>query len=176
MNDRQLWLLGNMRLTKLLAEMPGETGLKLTSLTARYQRTKEALAAVVEEVDAALVCLECGGQCCHNGKYRINVFDTMARIAAQLTTSADFTQIPLCPYGSDRGCYMEPGQRPADCVLFICDAIDRKLSPQARSIIMEQEQILRDCIREASYLTGERLGAPLLLWADKNGATLQSKA
>ena len=170
MDDQQLWNVGNVYLKGLLADLSDGTMLTLTQLLTRYRKAKDALAAVVAEVDAAYVCRECGGQCCLNGKYRINVLDTLARIAAEIPTSADFSQKPVCPYGTDDGCSMEPGLRPADCVLFICDAIDQKLSPQARLIIVEQEQLLRGCIQKASGLTGEHLRTPLLLWARKNGA------
>lgn len=167
MDDQRLWNLGTLRLKGLLAAFTPGTGLALTILLASYRRTKEALASVVAEVDAAYVCRECEGQCCLNGKYRINVFDALGLIAAQIQDSVDFSQKPACPYGADEGCNMEPGLRPADCVLFVCDAIDQKLSPQMRSILAEQEEVLRGCILEASVLTGEQLGTPLLLWAEK---------
>ena len=167
MDDQQLWNLGAFRLKGLLADLSDGTMLALTQLLTRYRKAKDALAAVVAEVDAASVCRECGGQCCLNGKYRINVLDTLARIAAEIPTSADFSQKPVCPYGTDDGCAMEPGLRPADCVLFICDAIDQKLSPQARLILAAQEKLLWECIQMVSSLTGERLKTPLLLWAAK---------
>lgn len=91
----------------------------------------------------------------------------MARIAMGKPTAADFTQKPVCPYGTDSGCLMEPGLRPADCVLFICDTIYLKLSPQAELLLAEQELLLRGYIRDASRLTGETMGTPLLLWAAK---------
>jgi hypothetical protein len=169
-DDQQLWNLGTVRLKGLLADIPVGTGLTLSKLLTCYRLTKEALAAVIAEVDAASVCRDCGGQCCLNGKYRINSFDYLARLAEEIPTSADFTQKPVCPYGTDAGCTMEPGLRPADCVLFICDAIDRKLSLQARLIITEREQDLRESIHAASDLTGEQLGTPLLLWAGKSGS------
>jgi hypothetical protein len=172
-DDQQLWNLGSVRLKGLLADLSVGTMLALTQLLTRYRKAKDALAAVVAEVGAACVCRECGGQCCPNGKYRINVLDTLARIAAEIPTSADFSRKPVCPYGTDDGCAMEPGLRPADCVLFICDSIDQKLSPQARLLLAAQEQLLRECLHDASLLTGEQMGTPLLLWAEKSGT--QSK-
>lgn len=168
MDDQQLWNLGTVRLKGLLADFSVGVGPAMAQLLIRYRKAKEACAATVAEVDAASVCHECAGQCCLNGKYRINVMDTLARITAQIPTSADFSQKPLCPYGSDVGCTMKPGLRPADCVLFICDAIDLKLPPRAKVFLAEQEQILRECIRDASGLTGEPMGTPLLLWAGKS--------
>ncbi len=170
MDDQQLWNLGTVRLKGVLADSPAGTGPALSTLLTCYRQTKEALAAVLAEVDAASVCRDCGGQCCLNGKYRINVFDYLARLAEEIPTSADFTQKPVCPYGTDAGCTMEPGLRPADCVLFVCDAIDQKLSLQARLIVAERERDLRESIHAASILTGEQLGTPLLLWAGKSGS------
>ena len=167
MDDQQLWNLGTMRVKGLLAELPAEALLTLANLLARYREAKESLAAVVSEVDAASVCRECGGQCCLNGKYRINALDALARVIAEIPTSADFSQKPLCPYGTVSGCTMESGLRPADCVSFICDSIDRHLSPNARQILAQQEQDIRSCIQAASGLTGEQMGTPLLLWAAK---------
>jgi hypothetical protein len=170
-DDQQLWHLNTARIKGLLAALPAGTGLVLTELLNRYRQAKEALAAVVAKVDAASECHRCGGQCCLNGKYRINIFDALAHTAAETALSADFSQKPLCPYGTVAGCTMEPGLRPADCVMFICDAIDRKLSPQARLILAAGEEDLRDCIQKASALTGEPLGSPLLLWGGKSDKT-----
>ncbi len=164
-DDQQIWHSGNDLLKALLVGLPADALLSLTPLLNRYSQTKEALAAGVAGVDAASVCRECKGQCCQNGKYRINVLDTLACVAAHFPLSADFTQKPVCPYGSDAGCSLQPGLRPADCVLFVCDAIDRRLAPQMHVILAELEQQLRECIHDASYLTGEPMGTPLLLWA-----------
>ena len=167
MDDQQLWNLGAVRLTALQAALPVENSAALTKLLTRYRQTKEALAAEIAQVDAASVCRECRGQCCLNGKYRISVLDVLACLAAEVPVPANFDHKPLCPYGTDAGCTMEPGLRPADCILFICDAIDRKLSPQTGSIVAELERTLRESILTASHLTGEPLGTPLLLWAEK---------
>lgn len=167
-DDQKLWHLGTTRIESLLADLPVGVGESMTTLLTRYHQAKEALDEVVAEVDAASVCCECSGQCCMNGKYRMNIFDAMARIAEQIPTSADFSQKPVCPYGTEAGCTMEPGLRPADCVLFVCDEIDQRLSPKARLLFSAQERLLRECISEASILTGEPMGTPLLLWAGKH--------
>jgi hypothetical protein len=169
LDDRQLWNLGVLSINRLLADLPVETGQTLTRLLTRYRKTKEILAAVGAYVDAASICRVCGGQCCLNGKYRVNVFDALTCIEAQHPISADFSQKPVCPYGTEAGCSMEPGYRPADCVLFICEAIDRKLSVQDRLVLAAEEQELRRCLHEASVLTGEPMATPLLLWAGTSG-------
>lgn len=170
MDDQQVWNIATTRLEALLEVLQSRSGPILTDLLTRYRLAKDDFAAVTAKVGAASVCRDCGGLCCLNGKYRLNVLDYLARIAAYIPTVSDFAQKPLCPYGTAAGCAMEPGLRPADCVLFICDAIDCGLSSQARLILAEQEQILRECVREASCLTGEQMGTPLLLWAGRSNA------
>jgi hypothetical protein len=176
-DDLQLWDHGTERLKVLLSGLSGGTGQKMACLLTLYRKAKETYAAIVAAADAASICGDCKGQCCHNGKYRISVFDVMARIATEKSTAADFTRKPVCPYGTDSGCLMEPGLRPADCVLFICDDICLKLSPRDELQLAEQEELLRGYIHDASCLTGEALGTPLLLWAakQKNPILLQTQ-
>ena len=164
MEDLQLWKLGAVRLKTLLSELSSEAVSALQRQLARYLEAKVAYAAVAAEVNAACLCQECGGECCMNGKYRLNVLDAAALIVADVSVPAAFKQKPLCPYGTESGCSMESALRPADCVLFVCDAIDRKLSEQDRIKLAELERVVRDCINTASQLLGEPLGTPLLLW------------
>lgn len=151
--------------------LPAEIGADLARLLVRYRWTKEELVASSAEIDAASICCECEGQCCLNGKYRINSLDYLAHLAADVPVVADFSHKPLCPYGSKDGCRMEPGLRPSDCVLFICDGIDQKLSEQTRTTLEELERRLRTCVLDASRLIDEEVGMPLLLWAER---TLQN--
>lgn len=167
MNDQQLWNLGIARLECLLKDLSDDRMQALTELLDRYRKAKEAYAAVVAGVGAAYVCRQCAGQCCLNGKYRVNVLDALVGISAKIPAVTDFLQKPLCPYGTDAGCTMGPGLRPADCILFVCDAIDRELTQQSRLVLAAEERALRECIRMASSLTGEQLQSPLLLWAEK---------
>jgi hypothetical protein len=166
-DDQQLWNFGTTRLKTLYLGLPPETELVFASLLARYCQTKESLAALIAEIDAASVCRQCGGQCCLNGKFRINVFDSLALMARKIVPSVHFIQKPVCPYGLLDGCSMESGLRPADCILFICDALDEKLSPASRMLLAAGEQELRACVEQASRLIGEPLRTPLLLWAEK---------
>jgi len=165
--DRQVWEQGLRHLNNRFASLAPAIKLQLTVLLAVYKREKESLAALVTSVDSETICRDCGGQCCMNGKYRVNVFDVMALFASELQITADFEQKPLCPYGTCQGCRMEAGFRPADCVLFVCDTLDRRLSETAKSFVNTREVAIRECLRKASILTGETLDMPLLLWAEK---------
>lgn len=167
MTDQQAWDLGTVKIQELLTNLPAGVLSALSELLSCYYQTKETLAATAAGVDSNSICRQCGGECCLNGKYRINVLDYLAHVVSETTISVDFSQKPLCPYGTLAGCTIELGLRPADCVLFLCDAIDGKLSPESRMIVADQEQTLREVITKASRLTGEAMKTPLLIWAGK---------
>ncbi len=140
----------------------------MSELMAVYHREKEVLAAVASRIDSVTICGECAGQCCLNGKFRINVLDALSLRMSGFSLSPDFDQKPLCPYGTVNGCLMEPGQRPAGCIQFICDAIDGQLSESEKSVLRSLEKALHDCLKDASQLLGIPVAAPLLLWAENN--------
>jgi hypothetical protein len=163
--DQQLWDLGILRLKAVISGLPVESELLLNGLLVRYQLAKASHADIISEIGASSVCRECGGECCQNGKYRISVFDVLAHFLDEFETSVNFMQKPLCPYGSSAGCSMGASMRPADCIAFICDEIDLKLSPHSRNMIAASEKELRECIEQVSRLTGQPMGIPLLIWA-----------
>lgn len=167
MDDLILWQRGSTRIRELLLTLQAKDGMILSRLLDRYRKAKEALVAVTAVIDAASLCRECAGQCCLNGKYRISVLDLLGCVSENTSVTPDFTSKPGCPYGTLNGCTFAVPMRPADCVIFICDTIDRRLKPQERLILATQEQILRDCVLEATQLTGEPMGTPLLIWAEK---------
>ena len=165
--DLQVWQGSRELLVSLHDRLIGNHGTEWLELLERYGTFKERMAAVTADVDAAGICGTCGGLCCMNGKYRFNVLDALCGVALDSVPTVNFRQTPLCPYGADTGCSLTPSLRPADCILFICEAIDQKLSPPARLELARLEQLVRDCLRDASSVTGELLGTPLLLWGSK---------
>lgn len=171
MDDQQLFDFGLLRLQEKCKALTSESTAILGRLLLDYRRQKETLAAIVAGVGSAAICAECSGKCCLNGKYRLNVLDGLALLAGKVFIAADFGQKPFCPYGNASGCIMEVGLRPADCVLFICDAIHDKLTPEELELLSVAEKKLRVLIGEATRLAGISAGTPLLLWI----ARLQQK-
>jgi hypothetical protein len=173
-DEQQIWDHGVRSIKKMFADLPRVKMLQLSELLAVYRQEKENLAAVILRIDSETTCRECAGQCCLNGKYRINVLDLLSHCFADLLVTPDFEQKPLCPYGTVRGCLMEPGFRPADCIRFICDALDVQLSVLDRSALNVREKALRDCLRSATHLLGMPTATPMLLWAEKISIPINS--
>lgn len=171
MNDRQLWDQGLHGVKSMLAGLPQVKMRQLTELLTNYRREKETLANVLLQVNSEITCRACAGQCCLNGKYRINVLDLLSLCVEDKSLTPDFEQKPLCPYGTVSGCLMETRFRPADCILFICDDIDVHLSGSARSSLAAMERSLRNLLNDASRLLGVPIATPLLLWSEENIST-----
>lgn len=174
MDDRHVWNQGLQYVKQALEELPGAKRQCLSDLLTDYRCQKEALAAVILEINSEAICRVCAGQCCLNGKYRINVLDMFSHCAADISLTPDFEQKPLCPYGTVSGCLMEAGFRPADCILFICEDIDAQLSASARSELAARETFLRNLQHKASRLLDLPISTPVLLWAEKTGNKINS--
>ncbi|MDO9067644.1 MAG: hypothetical protein Q7W05_04215 [Deltaproteobacteria bacterium] len=167
MKDQQVWEQGLIHVGKRFASLVPHKKQQLMDLIAEYRQGKEALTEILTSLDSEAVCCDCGGKCCFNGKYRLNVFDVLALYSSGIQISADFEKKPLCPYGTCQGCIMEPGLRPADCVLFVCDLLDERLSVAAKSSVISLEITIRKCLQRASLVMGEPLEMALLLWSEK---------
>lgn len=167
MDDQQLWQHGLRSANRLLINnIPLVRKQLLEELLVTYRWGKESLVAITLAVDSDTSCRDCAGQCCLNGKYRMNILDVLSHCAAGVTVIPDFSQKPLCPYGTVMGCTMEPEFRPADCVFFICDILDNRLSDSARTELTSGENAIRECLLTASRLLSISMATPLLLWAE----------
>ncbi len=167
MNDQQLWQHGLQALNEQLQISTPAKKLQLMELLTKYNRGKELLVAITQAINSESICRECAGQCCLNGKYRMNVLDALSLQVSDIKISPDFSQKPLCPCGTATGCKLEPAFRPADCVFFVCSAIDHCLSVTDRNKLEACEKTLRGCLSSASQMLGISVSKPLLLWAEK---------
>lgn len=167
MKDQQVWEQGLIHASKRFASLVPHKKRQMMDLLAEYRQGKEALTEILTSLDSEAVCCDCGGKCCLNGKYRVNVFDVLAIYSSGIHITADFEKKPLCPYGNCQGCLMGPGLRPADCVQFICDSLDERLSVAEKLSVISFETAIRECLRRASLVMGEPLEMALLLWSEK---------
>jgi hypothetical protein len=166
-NDQQLLEQGLSQVFRLFAACAPAKQRQIAELLLQYRREKESMASFASAADSASICRECAGQCCMNGKFRLNVCDALALNVEQVLVRSDFNQKPVCPYGTDQGCCLSPEFRPMDCVLFICDEIEQRLTETTRFELIAGEERIRECLQEVSRLAGIQLSVPLLLWAGR---------
>lgn len=158
---------GSLGITNLLKSLSPTVHIQLDGLLNDCRQLKNRFAEIVLSVGATEFCRDCRGQCCMNGKYRLTVFDALMMQGCGQVVRSDFSLNPLCPYGTSAGCGMEDSFRPLDCVLFICDMIDERLSNEQRTTLTDLEAALRLNRKNTGILLQRELSAPLLLWAEK---------
>lgn len=167
-DDADLWQQGVSYLTRWHATRSPAESQHIAHLAATCRDVKTTLDTAIQRLGAAALCRECGGLCCHNGKYRMLVLDVLLHLQEQQTLPlADFTCKPLCPYGDRDGCTMTTALRPLDCVLFICDALEDLLDGTERQHMATLEHHLRHECAGGEQVLNIPLTVPLLLFAER---------
>ncbi len=168
MTDNSVWKYALQNLEQRFAALPGASVLRLNRLFDDYCSAKAVMDRITRAAGSGPLCHDCGGQCCLNGKYRINGLDALVMIASGTPVpDPDFSRKPLCPYGHENGCSMEPRFRPASCVQFICEPLAALLPIAAETSLAHEERSLRELISRSESLSGLPLGLPLLLWGEQ---------
>lgn len=169
MTDLETWQQGARMIGSLYDRLSAETRRRLDTLLDGYRRRKEEMLTLTLAAGSAGICRTCGGQCCLNGKYRISGLDVLALLGGQEPLVVpDFAGKPFCPYGDAAGCAMAPPFRPLDCVLFICEPLERVLDETAAARLALLERELRALVKEAEGLLETALGRPLMLMAERS--------
>jgi hypothetical protein len=93
------------------------------------------------------LCAACDGACCDCGRNHL----TLANLLAILVDGGepptpDFTA--ACPLLGAQGCRLPAAQRPFNCVIFLCDTLEARLSPLELRQFHAVEQTLRRLYRE----------------------------
>jgi len=143
--------------------LPGHLRQRVAELCAEIQSVKSAYQQLASTVDADGICAECRGLCCGHGKHHFSVVDLLAyRAAGRELFVPDFSS-PVCPYHTGRGCLMEPGLRPLNCIIFLCDRLE-ELLPELRLLeLAALEKELRRLYRCLELLLGNRFANGLLI-------------
>ncbi len=108
----------------------------------RLVRLQEALHRHFLAAGGRDICRACRGECCGHGKFHPNLTNLLAVLASgEPLPEPDFSHD--CPYGGVDGCQFPPGLRPFNCISFICDRIEERLSPESRAQFYRLEGEIR---------------------------------
>jgi len=161
--DQDLWSAAVAAAGREYELLPGHLRQRVAELCAEIQSVKSAYQQLASTVDADGICAECRGLCCGHGKHHFSVVDLLAyRAAGRELFVPDFSS-PVCPYHTGRGCLMEPGLRPLNCIIFLCDRLE-ELLPELRLLeLAALEKELRRLYRCLELLLGNRFANGLLI-------------
>lgn len=172
-DDQQLW---QQTVTALRLELAGISPSERSWIASRLGvivRLQERLHALFLGADGENLCRCCRGQCCERGRNHLTLVNLLGYLLEEREPPApDFTR--TCPFLGPHGCRIDVGRKPFNCVTFICDGIEQRLTEDRRTDFYALEKELRRCYEtferrfagaglRGLLIRAERLqGAPLL--------------
>ena len=120
------------------------------------------------QVDGARACHHCHGDCCATGHNHMTLANLLGYLQqGQFPPPADFSA--PCPFLGGAGCQLAVEWRPYNCISFICDIIEDRLTSAEVKEYYRLEKSLRDCYQQfaARYAGGGMTG--LLLQQQRLG-------
>ena len=125
-----------------LAELPADQRAWLTGQVERIGALQEELDRLFRAIDGPKICTDCLGGCCSRAKHHLTLTNVLASLlAGEEPPQPDFAL--ACPMLGPHGCRLPVGRRPFNCIIFLCDALDRELTGAQREDFARVELTLR---------------------------------
>jgi len=93
------------------------------------------------QADGLNQCCQCQGGCCDHGHNHMTLVNLLSSLLAHKLPKADFNK--SCPFMGSHGCTLTVETRPFNCVTFICDKIENRMSASQREEFYDLEHQLR---------------------------------
>lgn len=163
MTDQQLWSAAIVRVKAEYETLPDALKLRLSGLADEIFRLKSRHQQLVSSFDAERICADCKGECCRFGKHHFTAVDLLVYLSKGRDLFAPSFDDPCCPYHGESGCLMEPGLRPFNCIIFICEQLENLLEDGIKIEVNRIETQLREIYSEFDRLLGNRFANGLLI-------------
>jgi len=154
MNEREKWNLGVAAVREKYATLSSPLNAQLKKFAAAIKTCKKTLHQIGAEVSAAVICAQCQGECCKNGKNHVTAVDLLVYLNDGREIFTPCFEQAICPYLEENNCFMEPEYRPYNCVTFICERIEELLASSEKERFYSVERELRALYRDMEQLLG----------------------
>ncbi len=125
-----------------LAALAPEERASLRGDLETIRELQEELHLLFLAAGGAGLCAACDGECCGLGRHHLTLANLLPfLLAAEEPPPLDFGR--TCPLLGDGGCILEAGRRPYNCVTFLCEAVEERLTPADRERFGNLETDLR---------------------------------
>lgn len=162
--DREKWNMAVAAVADEFSRLSPARRDEIGTAAEEIRSCKEAIQGVAERVAAAEICASCGGECCRTGKYHFEVADLLVYLAGGRDLFMPRYDQDACPYLGAKGCLMEPGWRPVNCISFNCDRVESLIDPRELERMTGLERGLREgCRRIERLFDSPYYRGPLLM-------------
>jgi len=140
--DSALWAATFARAQHELAALPVSERQWLAAQVALIGSLQEELDRLFRTIDGPAVCGECLGSCCSRARHHATLTNLLGYLlAAEDLPVPDFTLD--CPFLGTKGCRLPVTRRPFNCIIFLCAALDGRVSDVQRASFATVERQLR---------------------------------
>jgi hypothetical protein len=142
-SDADLWAATVSRARAELNALPVSEQSWLAAQVSRIGELQTELDLLFCTISGPTVCSDCLGVCCSLAKHHATLTNILGYLlAGEEPPTPDFA-LP-CPFLGAQGCRLPVARRPFNCIIFLCDMVDRRLSSDQRIAFAEIEAGLRD--------------------------------
>jgi hypothetical protein len=146
-SDTALWAATLARIRRELAALPVGERRRLAVQVDRIGALQTELDGLFRELDGPALCSGCLGGCCGQGKHHVTLTNLLGYLlSGEEPPEPDFAK--TCPMLGAQGCRLPSAHRPLNCIVFLCDEVDRHLIPGQRDRFVSIEAELRRTYHE----------------------------
>lgn len=141
--DLDLWQQTLARIKQEVTELPAEERAWIESHLAAAAGLQEKMHGVFLAAGGEAVCADCQGLCCDRAKYHPTLVNLLHFLMpGDKPPVADFTR--SCPFLGPAGCPFPAARRPFNCLTFLCERVEERLSPAECEEFYAFERQLRE--------------------------------
>ena len=137
----QSWHAIMTRLTSELSALPPGERAWMAAELAGIARLQADLHRDVRATGGETVCAGCVEVCCDRGKNHLTLVNALFELLEGRIPP--FDAAAPCPQLGPAGCLLPPEHRPFNCITFNCEAVENRLSAEARVRFYAIEKELR---------------------------------
>jgi hypothetical protein len=161
--DSELWSEAVGQVKREYHALPSPLKQQLCGISAEIMELKGEHQKLLATFDAERLCGGCNGVCCRYGKHHFSAVELIGYLVFERELFRPSFDDPVCPYIGDSGCMMEPALRPFNCIIFICEDLDKRLDEGSRTLLEALEKRLRLLYRQFGEMLGSRFENGLLI-------------
>ena len=140
--DSALWAATLARAQQELPALPVAERQWLAARIADIGSLQGELDRLFRDINGPAVCIACRGGCCSRARHHTTLTNLLGFLLGnEDLPEPDFTLD--CPYLGSQGCRLPVARRPFNCVIFLCEALDARLSEAQRAAFSSAERRLR---------------------------------
>ncbi|TLM67333.1 MAG: hypothetical protein FDZ69_04355 [Deltaproteobacteria bacterium] len=149
--DAVLWAATLDRARRELLALPPAERDWLAAQVRRIGELQLELDRLFREIDGPVICTDCLGGCCSRAKHHVTLTNLLGYLL-QGGTPPEPDHALACPMLGAEGCRLPVERRPFNCIIFLCDRLDDRLTSVQREAFSGIEAELRS----AYHAVGDR--------------------